>query len=182
MGLRIFTIVVIILIGLGLYINKQPSEFMIKRDIKVAAPPEKAFALVNDFHNWQQWSPWAKLDPNQKVVFEGKKSGLGAAMAWDGNNQVGTGRAIIAESLGHEKVEILLVFTRPMKATNIAEFTFYPTKDKKFTRITWKMSGHADFLQKAMNVVMNCEKMVGAQFDEGLANIKSIVEKPDAKK
>lgn len=152
----------------------QPSKFRISRSATISAPPAKVFAQVNDFHKWQEWSPWAKLDPNAKATFEGPGSGVGAVFKWSGNDEVGEGTMTILESKPSDSIKIRLDFDKPFKDTSEAEFTFQPQGDK--TLVTWSMSGENGFVEKAFCLVMNMDKMLGEKFDEGLANMKAIVE------
>src|SRR6266478_2649762 len=140
----------------------QPSEFRVSRSAKMTAPPAAVFAQVNDYHNWDAWAPWAKLDPDAKVTFEGPSSGTGAKFSWSGNDKVGAGRQTIVESKPDELIRIKLEFEKPFKATNTAEFTFKPENDQ--TLVTWSMFGKNNFLGKAVSLFMNCDKMVGSEF------------------
>jgi uncharacterized protein YndB with AHSA1/START domain len=165
-------IIVIFLIVAAL----QPADFRITRSATIAAPPSAVFEQINDFHKWNDWSPWAKMDPNAKNSFEGPPAGVGAGFAWAGNNQVGEGRMTITDSRPNELVRMKLEFFKPFTATNVAEFTLKPEGSQ--TAITWSMSGTNGFMGKAMSLIMNCDKMVGGQFEQGFANLKAIVEKP----
>jgi len=152
----------------------QSSDFTVSRSTSIAAPPEVIFVQVNDLHKWQAWSPWAKLDPNAKIVYEGPVAGVGAAYAWSGNMKVGEGRMVITESRTNEVVRFKLDFVKPMKATNVTEFTFKP--DGNQTVVGWTMSGKKNFIAKAMGLFMSCEKMIGGNFEQGLASMKSLAE------
>jgi Polyketide cyclase / dehydrase and lipid transport len=152
----------------------QPDEFKLARSAKISASAEKIFPHVNDLHNWEAWSPWAKLDPNAKNSFEGAASGVGAAMAWSGNCKVGVGKMTITDSQPSSVIRFRLDFEKPMKATNLAEFTFLP--DDGRTVVTWSMAGKNSFGGKIFGLFMNCDKMVGGQFKKGLANLKSVAE------
>ncbi len=165
-------IVVVLLIVVAL----QPADFRITRSATVSAPPAVVFEQFNDFHKWDAWSPWAKLDPNAKNTFDGPPTGVGAGFAWTGNNQVGEGRMTITESRPSELILIRLEFVKPFSATNITEFTFRPVGNQ--TAVSWTMSGNNRFMGKAMGLIMNCEKMLGGQFEKGFANLKAIVEQP----
>src|SRR6266849_5891596 len=157
----------------------QPSDFRITRSATIAAPPEAVFAQVNDLHNWEAWSPWAKLDPNAKSTYEGPAAGVGAAFAWSGNNQIGEGRMTVTESRPNELVRFKLDFLNPFKATNTAEFTFKPEGNQ--TAVTWSMYGKNSFIGKAIGLFINCYKMVGGQFEQGLAQMKSVAEAASGK-
>src|SRR5947207_814458 len=168
-----------LLVLLAIVVAIQPSEFRVSRSAKMSAPPSAVFAQVNDYHNWDGWSPWAKLDPHAKVTFEGPTSGTGSTFTWSGNDKVGAGRQTIVESVPDELVRIKLEFEKPFKATNIAEFTFKPEGDQ--TLVTWSMFGKNGFMGKAVSLLMDCDKMVGAEFEKGLASMKAIVESPTDK-
>ncbi len=157
----------------------QPSDFRITRSATIAAPPEAVFAQVNGLHNWEAWSPWAKLDPAAKSTYEGPAAGVGAAFTWAGNNKVGEGRMTITESRPNESVRFKLDFLKPFKATNTAEFTFKPEGNQ--TAVTWSMYGKNSFIGKAVGLFINCDKMVGGQFEQGLAQMKSVAEAASGK-
>jgi Polyketide cyclase / dehydrase and lipid transport len=176
-----------ILIGLGvvaaivvaflIVVAMQPSDFRITRSAKMSATPATVFAQVNDYHKWDAWSPWAKLDPNAKSTFEGPTSGTGATMTWSGNDKVGEGRQTIIESRADDMIRIKLDFLKPFEATNTAEFTFKPEGDQ--TVVTWSMYGKNNFMGRAVSLFMDCDKMVGSEFEKGLASMKAIVEAPE---
>src|SRR5436305_162657 len=155
---KILIAVAVIIVLLIIVVAVQPSDFRVTRSTKIAAPADVVFAQVNDFHNWDAWSPWAKLDPNAKVTFEGPTSGAGSTFTWSGNDKVGAGRQTIVESVPDELVRIKLEFEKPFNATNTAEFTFKPDGDQ--TLITWSMFGKNGFMGKAVSLFMDCDKMV----------------------
>jgi uncharacterized protein YndB with AHSA1/START domain len=152
----------------------QPAAFRITRSATIAAPPAEVFAQVNDFHNWDAWSPWAKLDPACKYTFEGPPSGTGAVFTWSGNDQVGEGRMTITESRPNELIRIQLDFIRPFKSTCTTEFEFKPEGEQ--TAVTWTMSGEKDFLSKGFCLFMDMDKTVGGDFEKGLAQMKAVTE------
>ncbi|HEY5768348.1 MAG TPA: SRPBCC family protein [Terrimicrobium sp.] len=156
----------------------QPSEFRITRKATIAAPAQTIFAQVNDFHKWTAWSPWEKIDPALQRTYEGAPAGPGAVYSWAGNNQSGEGRMTIVESRPSNLVRIKLEFFKPFAATHTAEFTFEPEGDR--TAVTWSMTGENKFLAKGIGLVMNMDKMIGGQFEQGLAELKSVAEAPDA--
>ena len=152
----------------------RPDEFVVSRSARISVPSETIFPRVNDLHKWETWSPWAKLDPNAKNSFAGADSGTGAAMAWSGNKKVGAGRMTIIESAPSGLIRIKLEFLKPFKATNTAEFAFRP--DGNQTAMTWSMTGKNNFFFKAFGLFVDCDKMVGKDFEKGLAALKSVVE------
>ena len=167
--------VIVLVVGvLALIVAMQASEFRIERSTTIAAPAPAVFAQVNDFHNWQAWSPWAKLDPAAKNSFEGAPAGQGAMFAWAGNSKVGEGRMTITESRPSELVRIKLEFVKPFAATNTAEFTFKPAGDR--TAVTWSMFGHNNFISRTVFLFVNMDKALGSEFEKGLASMKSAAE------
>jgi polyketide cyclase/dehydrase/lipid transport protein len=152
-----------------------PKAFRIERSATIKAPASAVFAQVNDFQNWRAWSPWEKLDPALKRSYDGPVSGTGAKYAWIGNRNVGEGRMTIVDSRPGELVRIKLEFRRPFAATNTAEFRFEPTDGG--TAVTWSMSGHNNLISRAMCLFINMDRMVGGQFEQGLSNMKNVVER-----
>jgi uncharacterized protein YndB with AHSA1/START domain len=163
----------IIVVFLGV-VAMQPSDFRVVRTTTITAPPQAVFSQVNDFHKWEEWSPWAKLDPASKATFEGPSAGPGAIFRWAGNEKVGEGSMTITESRPDELITIKIDFLKPFQATNAAQFTFKPEGDQ--TIVTWSMAGKNNFLSKAICLFMNMDKMVGGDFEKGLAQMKSVVE------
>src|SRR5688572_10877200 len=170
-----------VLIGLGgvivvflIVVAMQPSDFKVERSATLRAPAPAAYAQVNDFQNWQAWSPWEKVDPALKRSYEGPRAGTGAVYAWQGNNDVGEGRMTITDSRPAELVRIRLEFFKPMAAVNTTEFRFQPSGDG--TAVTWTMTGRNNFLSKAICVFVDMDRMVGGMFEQGLTQMKSIVE------
>jgi hypothetical protein len=171
---KLLIAVATILVVLAVVIALQPSEFRVTRSATMAAPPPVVFAQVNDFHNWEAWSPWAKLDPAAKTTFEGPSAGTGAIFTWAGNEEVGEGSMTIIESNPSDRIRIKLDFLKPFAATNTAEFTFKPEGEQ--TLVTWSMEGHNNFIAKAFCLFMNMDELVGGQFEKGLADMKSVAE------
>jgi hypothetical protein len=170
----IFVLIAIAVITFVIVAAMQPTDFRITRTGTISAPASAVFAHVNDLQKWDAWSPWAKLDPEAKNSFEGPASGTGAIMRWVGNNKVGQGSMTIIESRPDEFIGFKLEFVKPFAATNTAEFTFNSENDQ--TTVTWSMYGKNNFMSKAIGLIMNCDKMVGGQFEQGLAALKSVVE------
>jgi hypothetical protein len=153
----------------------RPEEFSVSRSATFAAPAPAVFAQVNELKKWQAWSPWAKKDPQMKQIYEGPAAGAGAVTSWVGNQDVGEGRMTILESRPAELVRFKLEFFKPFAATNSAEFAFKEEGGR--TAVTWSMRGRNNFVGKAMCLVFDMDKMVGGDFEAGLAGIRAIVEK-----
>jgi hypothetical protein len=165
---------------LALFVATRPPAFHVERSISIAAPPESAFARVNDLHAWGAWSPYEQTDPQMKRTYDGPPSGTGTVYAWNGNNEVGEGRMTIVQSDAPSLIAIELEFFRPFTATNTATFTFAPTSAG--TGVTWAMDGRKNFLAKALHLVMNMDKMVGRDFEKGLVALKTLAENAPAQK
>jgi carbon monoxide dehydrogenase subunit G len=167
--------VTVVIAALLIFAATRPDSFRVERVTSIKAPPEKVFALINDFHNWTQWSPWENIDPNLKRTYSGAASGPGTAYAWEGNNKVGQGRMEIMDSLPPAKITIKLDFLKPFEAHNTAEFTLEGKGDS--TNVTWAMHGPSPYMTKVIGVFMSMDKMVGKDFETGLANLKAAAEK-----
>jgi uncharacterized protein YndB with AHSA1/START domain len=176
MGIFGFVLLVLagMLCGLLYFASRKPDEFKVERRLMMAAPPETVFAQINDLVLWQDWSPWAKKDPNAKAHFGAVTAGEGANFGWDGNNQVGKGQMTITQSVPAEKVVLRLEFEKPFKATNTAQFSLLPAAGG--TEVVWSMHGPANLMSKVMDLVMNMDRMVGSDFEKGLASLKAICE------
>jgi uncharacterized protein YndB with AHSA1/START domain len=157
------------------FVATRPAKFRIERSITVAAPPERAFAHVNDFHEWAAWSPWEKLDPTMKKVYEGPAMGAGSKYSWVGNKKVGEGRMTIEHSDAPSLIALKIEFLKPWKTTNDTTFSFAP--EGGGTKVTWAMEGeNKTFGAKAFAALMNMDKLVGSDFERGLASLKSLAE------
>ena len=176
---KILIVVVAVIAIFVAVVATRPSEFHVSRSAAMGAAPAAVFAQVNDLPSWGVWDPWAKIDPNAKTTFDGPQTGVGAGMAWDGNAEVGKGKMTITESKPDERIALRLDFEKPMKSTCEAQFDFKADGDK--TTVTWTMSGKNNFVGKAFSLFMDCDKMIGGDFEKGLAQLKAVVEKPAAK-
>jgi hypothetical protein len=161
--------------GVLIYAATQPDTFRVQRATTIKAPPESVFPLVNDFRRWDAWSPWEKKDPAMKRTFGTATSGKGAVYGWQGNKDVGQGRMEIAESVALSNVTIKLDFVEPWEAHNIVEFTLHPQGET--TNITWAMHGPMPYVSKLMSIFMDMDRMIGKDFEAGLANLKAVAEK-----
>ena len=169
----ILAIAVIAVLAVLAIAAMKPDTFSLRREADIAAPPEKVFALINDFRDWTKWSPWEKLDPGLQRTHSGAANGKGAVYAWSGNKKVGQGHMEILES-APSAIRIKLDFLKPFEAHNITEFKLEPRGGG--THVSWTMSGPLNFMMKLMHVFMNMDKMVGKDFDAGLANMKKAAE------
>ena len=160
-------VVAVVVMALGAVVVMQPSEFRVARTATIAAPAPAVFNHVNDFHNWAAWNPWAARDPGMKQAYAGAPAGTGAVYTWAGNRQVGEGRMTLTESRPSELIRIRLEFLKPLAGVS--------TQGKQ-TVVTWSMAGRNNFMAKAIHLVMNMDRMIGGNFEQGLARMKAVVE------
>jgi uncharacterized protein YndB with AHSA1/START domain len=153
----------------------QPDDYRLTRQTVIAAPAAAVFAQVNDLKKWDDWSPWAKLDPNAKVTFSGPQSGPGATFMWDGNDKVGAGTMTITESRPNQRVATRTDFTRPFAGTSNADFVF--SEQGGQTNVIWTMAGQQTFIGKAICLFTPMETMLGPEFEKGLAQLKAVAER-----
>jgi len=175
MLVKILIGIAVVLGAAAAYVAMQPADFSVARSATFAAPAGEVFAQVNELRKWKAWSPWAKKDPNARESFDGPAAGTGASMSWAGNNEVGEGRMTIVESRPGALVRFKLEFFKPFAATNTAEFRFEPADGG--TVVKWSMSGHNNLIARAMCLFVNMDRMVGGQFEQGLSNMKNVVER-----
>jgi len=171
---KILIAVAVIIVLFLIVVATRPATYAVTRSTTIAAPAAVVFAQVNDFHKWEAWSPWAKLDPEMKVTFAGPDAGVGAVYSWVGNKEVGEGRMTLLTSTPNELIDIKLEFLKPMASTCDTVFSFKP--EGEATSVTWTMSGTNNFIGKAFCMFMNMDKMVGGDFEKGLAQMKSVAE------
>ena len=169
-------IVVLLIVGVLLTAATRPDTFIVQRTAVIKAPPEKVFPFIDDFERWPAWSPWEKKDPAMKRSFGATKSGKGAKYAWEGNSDVGQGSMEISESTAPSRVALKLDFVKPFEAHNNVEFSLRPETGGA-TQVSWKMEGPLPYFAKVIHLVMDMDKMVGADFETGLANLKAAAEK-----
>ena len=169
-------LLVVVVAGVIIYAATKPDAFRIERSTTIKAPPERVFPLINDFHRWSAWSPWEKMDPNLKRTHSGAASGKGTVYEWEGNKKVGKGRMEITDESPPSRIIIKLDFFRPFEAHNTAEFTL--AANGSATTVTWAMLGTMPYMMKVMSVFMNMDRMIGENFETGLANLKAIAERP----
>ncbi|MDD2769576.1 MAG: SRPBCC family protein [Methylococcus sp.] len=173
--LKIVAITLVILIAAVLiYASTKPDTFQIQRTIRIKAPPEKIFPLIGELRAWLNWSPYEKKDPEMKRTFSGPSAGEGAMYAWDGNREIGAGSMEITQSLPPSKLVIKLDFVRPFECHNIVEFTLEP--EGETTQVTWAMHGPMRFITKLVTIVFSMDKMVGKDYEAGLAALKAAAE------
>jgi uncharacterized protein YndB with AHSA1/START domain len=172
---KIIAIAIVLIIAVVLiYASTQPDTFRMERSTVIKAPPEKISAYLTDFKQWAAWSPWENKDPAMKRTYSGSNTGVASVYEWTGNNNVGTGRMEVMD-VQSNKVTIKLDFLKPFEAHNIAEFTLEPQTEG--TKVVWAMFGPARYINKVMNVIVGMDKMVGPDFEAGLAKLRAVAEK-----
>lgn len=168
-------IAVIVIAAILILAAAKPDNFVVQRTIDINASPEKIYPFISDFRNWTKWSPYEKLDPNLQRTYSGAAAGKGAVYEWSGDGKAGKGRMEIVKTEEPNAIVIALDFFAPFEAHNMAEFTLESRGDA--STVTWAMRGPSPFITKIMQVFFSMDKMVGADFETGLANLKQISEK-----
>jgi hypothetical protein len=153
----------------------QPDSFRVSRSLDISAPPEKIYPILTDFRRSGEWSPYEKLDPDMKRIYSGPATGKGAAYAWDGDSNAGAGRMEIVEATPGQSVTLKLDFIRPFEGSNVVEYKLQPKGPA--TQVSWDMHGPMPFLSKVICVFVDLDKMIGKDFETGLASLKSLAEK-----
>jgi len=171
---KIALLLIVAMVAFLGFASTKPNDFRIERSMTMAAPAAKIFEQVNNPRKMAAWSPWNKMDPDGKFLYEGPASGVGAVSKWSGNMNLGEGSATIVESKPNTLVKTRLDFVKPMAGSHTGEFILKQTGGT--TEVTWAMYGTNNFIGKVMGLIMNCDKMVGGQFEEGLTSLKTRVE------
>jgi uncharacterized protein YndB with AHSA1/START domain len=169
----LIALLLVLIVAVLIKAASKPDSFGVWRSVSIAAPPEKIYPLINDLHAQSTWSPFEK-DPNMKRIHSGAPQGPGAVYEWEGNTKVGAGRIAIVDSVPLSRVALALEMFRPFKARNAVDFTLEPQGNS--TRVTWAMRGAQPYMAKVMSTLVDCDKMVGSQFEEGLAKLKILAE------
>ncbi len=169
---RVLIVLLVIIAGLTVFISTRPGHYHVERSATLSAPPAAVYAQIADFHRWDAWSPWEKLDPAMKKTFAGPEAGTGASYHWLGNDRVGEGRMTITDARPDARVAIDLEFIKPFESKNATVFTLVPAGGG--TRVVWSMDGENHFMGKAMSLFMDMDRMIGGDFEEGLAGLDSV--------
>ena len=170
----IAAVVVLLIAAVLIFAATRPDTFRVQRATSIKAPPQKIAAALGDFHDWQAWSPWEKMDPAMQRSYSGAAKGKGAVYSWEGNKDVGQGRMEITEATP-TRVAMDLEFVKPFAAHNKVVFTLAPKGDA--TEVSWDMQGPLPYVAKLVHLFLDMDGMVGKQFETGLANLKSLTEK-----
>jgi hypothetical protein len=170
---RIALVLLVVVVAILILAATRPDTFRVERTTTIAAPPEKVAALIDDFHRWPSWSPWEKLDPSMKRTFSGPYKGVGATYAWSGDGKAGAGEMkIVSETPA--AIGLHLDFIKPFASSSKVDFALQP--EGQGTKVTWVMSGPMPYISKVMCLFVSMDKMIGKDFESGLANLKAAAE------
>lgn len=172
---KIALALLVVVVGILVYAATRPDTLRVERKATINAPPDKIYPLIADFRRWTSWSPWEKRDPALQRTYSGAASGKGAVYAWQGNRDVGSGQMEIVDVTEPTKVGIKLDFIEPFEGHNVADFTLVPKGGA--TDVTWVMTGPTPYLGKVIGVFINMDRMIGNDFEAGLASLKAAAEK-----
>lgn len=174
MFLTIGVVAGVLLAALLVYAATRPNTFLVKRTQTIQSPPPRVFDLIADLHSWALWSPFEKLDPTMKKTFSGATSGKGAVTTWSGNSKAGEGRMEILEAVSPSRIQIKLDIVKPFEGHNTAEFSLQTRNG--YTEVTWAMYGPQPYMLKLMSIFAGMDKMLGKEFEDGLASLKAVAE------
>jgi hypothetical protein len=166
--------ILVLIVAFVVFIAMRPAVFRVERSGRISAPGDVVFSIINDLHQWHRWSPWEKLDPDMQKTFEGPQTGPGSSHSWKGNKKVGAGRNTILDSKSPEFVSMKLEMYAPFACTNQVMFRLAPADAG--TNVTWSMEGRNNFMAKAFSLLMSMDKMIGKDFEQGLANLNTAVQ------
>ncbi|HEY0707883.1 MAG TPA: SRPBCC family protein [Polyangia bacterium] len=172
---KVLLVLGVLVLGFCAFVATRPATYHVERSTTIKAPPEAVFAAVSDLKTFNQWSPWDKRDPNMKKTFTPNTSGVGASYEWQGNKEVGSGRMTVTEHTPPTQAKMKLEFIEPF--ASVADVTFAVAPAAGETKATWAIDGNNNFIGKAFGVFMDMDKMLGADFEQGLANLEALVEK-----
>jgi hypothetical protein len=171
---KILAVLVLVVLGILGYASTKPDTFEVVRSTTIKAPPEKIYARLNDFSQWDSWSPWSKLDPAMTKKISTNSVGKGATYEWAGNSDVGKGKMEITESIAPTAVNMNLFFAEPFNSNNTSNFLLIPSGDA--TKVEWRMKGQSPFISKVMTVFIDLDKEIGKDFERGLENLRKVSE------
>jgi uncharacterized protein YndB with AHSA1/START domain len=174
MIVRILLVVVVVVAAVLLFAATKPSTFHIEKSITIQAPPEKLYALIEDFHNWPQWAPQDREDPTMQRTYKGTARGPGAVSEWTSKGSAGAGQMTIIAAKACSSVDVVVEWERPFKVRNAHRFTLTPTGSG--TELVWSADGANLYLMKVMEVFVGVNGLMGKHFEAGLANLKKIGE------
>jgi hypothetical protein len=171
---KVIIIVVLLLVGFVGYVATRKGEFRYERSGLIEAPAEKIFPYISNFKLGSVWSPYEAKDPNMKKTFSGEDGQVGSVMEFKGNMEVGAGKLELLRLVPNESVDIRLTMIEPFAGVNMVNYKLTPQDGG--TLFTWSMSGNGGFMGKLMTILIDCEAMVGDQFNAGIASLKALVE------
>jgi hypothetical protein len=172
---KVLLVLAVVIVGFAAFAATRPEAYHVERSTTIHAPAELAYATIADLKSFGEWSPWDKRDPNMKRTYSAVTSGVGASYNWEGNKEVGKGKMTITEAKPPTQVRERLEFFEPFASVADVGFDVVPAGAGE-VKATWSMDGHNGFVMKAMGVFTNMDKMIGKDFDDGLANLKRVVE------
>jgi uncharacterized protein YndB with AHSA1/START domain len=167
-------------IGVLAYATTVPDTFRVQRSVSVKAAPEKVFPLINELKTMNEWNPFAKQDPTIRLTYSGPAAGKGAANDWDSDGKAGKGRLEITDSTRPSQVTMRLDMEKPMEGHNTIEFALRPEAQgaNQATNVTWAMTGPMPYIAKVICTFVSMDRMIGGEFEKGLAALKTMAEKP----
>lgn len=172
--MKIVLFLLVVLAVFVIYVATKSPEYLVFREVSISASPEKIFSFFNSARKTELWMPWSAMDSQMKMSYAGPESGVGSKALWDSPGKMGTGSSTISESIANRSVKVDLEYMKPFQMHQVAELSITPSGSQSIVR--WSVSGKNNFIGKAISLVMNCDKMIGGSFEQGLAKLKTLAE------
>jgi hypothetical protein len=171
-GLFIVGIIVIALIT-GLFVD---GKYSVEREATINKPKQEIFEYAKYLKNQENYSVWAKIDPEMKREFRGEDGTVGFVAAWDSENpQAGKGEQKIIAIEEGSRIDYELHFLKPFESTDYAYLSFDSVNDS-VTTVKWGFNGEMKYPMNLMMLSMNMEEMLAPDLQNGLNNLKIIIE------
>ena len=180
MLMKVFIALAVVLGGFLTYVAVQPTQMMVARELVVNASPQTIFPHINHSKKANAWMPWQDSDPEATMTYSGPEEGVGSKSSWNSKGKMGTGEALVTESIVNQVVKTKLTYTKPFQMSQLAEMSLTPATGG--TSVKWAVSGHNNFFFRMIGVFMDCDKMIGSEFEKGLLKLKNIVEREETTK
>lgn len=175
MLLKIVIFLAVILVGVLVYAAILPSQMFVEREIQISASPDVIFPYINNSKKANDWMPWKDSDTQMTMTYSGPDDGVGSKSTWQSQGQMGTGEALVVESVHNQQVKTKLTYVKPFTMEQLAEISLTPV-DSKATRVKWNVRGEKSYMFRLIGIFLNCDKMIGAEFEKGLNNLKTKIE------
>jgi hypothetical protein len=173
---KISLLLVLVIAGILIAAGFASPKMDVTREIIVNAPVASVFPHINNSEKANAWMPWAASDPSLKMNYSGPAEGVGSKASWESTGDMGTGEALVVDSVPNEYVKTKLTFVKPFQMEEMATLSVAPVEGG--TKVSWNAVAEKPYLFRVVGLFMDCDKMVGGEFEKGLASLKTKLESP----